>query len=54
MHRLTIDFAGKISAMGGFDDADGVRVVKWTLDAIDDATAGYAHKVTVVNTISSL
>lgn len=53
-HSLTIDFAGKISAMGGFDDADGVRVVKWTLDAIDDAAAGYAHKVTLVNTIASL
>lgn len=53
-HRLTIDFAGKISAVGGFSDSDGVRVIQWTLDAVDDATAGYAHKVTVVNTIASL
>jgi hypothetical protein len=53
-HKLTIDFAGKISAVGGFSDSDGVRVVQWTMDAVDDATAGYAHKVTLINTIASL
>jgi hypothetical protein len=51
---LRVDFAGKISAMGGFDDNDGVRAVAWTLDAVDDATAGYAHKVTLVNKTANL
>lgn len=53
-YSLTIDFAGKISAMGGFDDNDGVRVVNWTLDAVDDTTAGFAHKVTAVNKVAAL
>jgi hypothetical protein len=53
-YQLRIDFAGKISAMGGFDDNDGVRAVAWTLDAVDDATAGYAHKVTLVNKTATL
>lgn len=53
-YSLTIDFAGKISGLGGFDDQDGVRVVSWTLDAVDDATAGFAHKVVAVNKVSAL
>lgn len=54
MYALRIDFAGKISSMGGFDDADGVRVVNWTLDAVDDTTAGFAHKVTAWNKVTAI
>jgi hypothetical protein len=53
-YNLRIDMAGKISAMGGFDDSDGVRVVQWTLDAVDDATAGFAQKVIAINKTSAL
>lgn len=53
-YKVWIDVACKISAMGGFDDADGVRVVNWTLDAVDDTTAGFAQKVTVVNKTATL
>lgn len=53
-YQLRIDAACKISAMGGFDDSDGVRVVAWTLDAVDDSTAGYAHKVLLTNKTAAL
>lgn len=53
-YRLRIDFAGKISAVGGFDDNDGVRVMTITADAVDDTTAGFAHRVTATNKVSAL
>jgi hypothetical protein len=53
-YALQIDFAGKISAMGGFDDNDGVKVVNWTLDAVDDTSAGFAHKVIATNKVTAL
>jgi hypothetical protein len=53
-YALQIDFCGKISTVGGFDDADGVKVVNWTLDAVDDTTAAFAHKVIATNKVSAL
>lgn len=54
-YALRIDFAGKVSDVPGFGDNDGVRVVDgWVFDAVDDATAGYAHKVIATNKTASL
>jgi hypothetical protein len=53
-YALQIDFCGKISTVGGFDDADGVKVVNWTLDAVDDTTAAFAHKVIATNKVTAL
>ncbi len=55
-HKIWIDGAMKVSSVGGFDDADGVKVVNWSLDAVADSTfsATAFSRVTVVNTIAAL
>lgn len=53
-YDLRIDMAGKISAVGGFDDNDGVRVIQWTVDAVYDATWAKYQQVRVTNKTSAL
>lgn len=56
VYKLWIDCAAKVSSVGGFDDADGVRVINWTLDAVADATFSPTAfcRVTVVNKVTAL
>lgn len=55
-YKVWFDLAGKASAMGGFDDSDGVKVVNWTFDSVFDSTfsATAFCRVTVVNTLTAL
>jgi hypothetical protein len=55
-YKLWIDGAFKVSAVGGFDDSDGVKVINWTLDAITDSTfsATAFQRITVVNKVAAL
>jgi hypothetical protein len=55
-YKVWIDGALKVKSVGGFDDADGLKVVNWTLGAVQDTTfsATAFSRVTVVNTLASL
>jgi hypothetical protein len=55
-YKVWIDGAMKVSAVGGFDDSDGVKVVNWTLDAVTDSTfsATAYQRITVVNKVAAL
>ena len=55
-YKVWIDGAMKVNSVGGFDDAEGVRVVNWTLGAVADSTfsATAFTRVTVVNTLAAL
>ncbi len=55
-YKIWIDGAYKVSAVGGFDDFEGVKVVNWTLDAVADSTfsATAFSRVTVVNRVAAL
>lgn len=55
-YKVWFDLAAKVSSVGGFDDADGVRVFNWTLDAVADSTfsATAFCRVTVVNRVAAL
>lgn len=55
-YKCWIDGAMKVKSVGGFDDADGVRVVNWTLGAVADSTFSSTAftRVTLVNTLAAL
>jgi hypothetical protein len=55
-YKVWIDGAMKVNSVGGFDDAEGVRVVNWTLGAVADSTFSTTAftRVTVVNTLAAL
>jgi hypothetical protein len=55
-YKVWIDGAMKVKTVGGFDDADGLKVINWTLGAVQDTTfsATAFSRVTVVNTLSAL
>jgi hypothetical protein len=53
-YKLWIDMPCKVVSWGGLDDVDGLRCVNVTLEAINDATAGFAQKVVLVNKVAAL
>lgn len=55
-YKVWFDMAGKVKALPGFDDADGVKVVNWQIGAVADSTfsATAFSRVTVVNTLAAL
>jgi hypothetical protein len=55
-YKVWIDGAMKVKSVGGFDDVDGLKVVNWTLGAVQDTTFSTTAftRVTVVNTLASL
>ena len=49
-YDLLISMAGKISNVAAFDDADGVKVLTYTFDAVYDAGWGSGQFLTIQNT----
>lgn len=52
--KFQIDFAGKISEPGTFEDNDGVEQIAWGLTGVHDSTWGKAFEITLVNTLTAL
>jgi hypothetical protein len=55
-YKVWFDMAGKVKELPGFDDADGVKVVNWSIGAVADSgfSATAFSRVTVVNTLTAL
>jgi hypothetical protein len=48
-HSFQIDAAGKISALGKFEDSDGVYAVEFTFTTVHDSAWGRAFQIKLVN-----
>lgn len=53
-YDLLIDMAAKVSGFGGFTDEQGVRCLRYTFDAVYDATWGAAVKIQNTNKVTAL
>jgi hypothetical protein len=53
-YKLTIDLAGRVTAVTPFEDTDGVYAIEWTLTANYDATWQKFLQVVLINTLSAL
>lgn len=53
-NSLTVDVAGKVSAVGKFEDSDGVYAVEFTFTTVHDSAWGRAFKIELVNGQASL
>lgn len=53
-YSFTLDFAGKVSEPGSYEDNDGVEQIAWTLTGVHDSTAGEAFEINIVNTLTAL
>lgn len=53
-NSLTVDVAGKVSAVSKFEDSDGVYAVEFTFTTVHDATWNKAFRVELVNTQTAL
>jgi hypothetical protein len=51
---LTLDVAGKVSAVSKFEDSDGVYAIEFTFTVVHDATWNRAYKATLVNNQAAL
>lgn len=53
-YKLWIDMPVKISETGGFQDADGVYAIQYTLTGVYDTTAGNALSIKLINDVTAL
>lgn len=52
--KFTLDIAGQISDGGDTDDLDGVKVVHWTFDVMNDSIWQHAWRIAVQNALTAL
>ncbi len=52
--QLTVDVAGKVSAVSKFEDSDGVYAVEFTFAAVHDSGWGRAFLIELINTQAAL
>lgn len=48
------DMAVKVEGVDSWSDEDGIYAIPWTLRPVHDADLGYAHQITVRNTVASI
>lgn len=53
-NSLTVDVAGKISAVSKFEDSDGVYAVEFTFTTVHDSNWGRAFLISLVNSLATL
>jgi hypothetical protein len=53
-YTFVVDFYGKVSEPGSFEDNDGVEQIAWGLTGVHDSVAGEAFTVKVINTLTAL
>ena len=53
-HSFTLDCAGKVSAVGKFEDQDGVYAAEFTFTTVHDAGWGRALRAELVNAVATL
>lgn len=52
--QLTVDVAGKVSAVSRFEDADGVYAAEFTFTAVHDSDWGRAYLIELINAQAAL
>lgn len=53
-YQFTLDFLGKVAAVGDFGDEEGLVAIEWTFTGVPDATLGGPFEIELTNTLAAL